>query len=97
METKNKLAWRTYERDRAKLTAANTKELAAWDKKWAGEKQGIGEDLAAVIRYGKAILDTSPRTSWRDNPPDQFKNVHRAPGRGKAHARQRRDLRSWRT
>jgi hypothetical protein len=72
----NDLAWAKYQRDRLKLTRDNASELARFDKARAGEKAGMGEELAAAVRLGSRIREFHEAVA--DNPADQFKNVYRA-------------------
>lgn len=73
LEADNKLEYTKFERDRSRMARRHAEELRKETKAAKGIEQGMGEDLAAVQRYGNAIR--AFHDAVMDNPADQYRDV----------------------
>jgi hypothetical protein len=67
------LAYRTFERDRARLAKKHLGEVRLHDKQTRIRKEGMGQALADVTRLGNAVRDFHEAVA--DNPADQYRDA----------------------
>jgi hypothetical protein len=67
------LAYRTFERDRARLAKKHGTEVKLHDKQTRIRKEGMGQALADVTRLGQAVRDFHEAVA--DNPADQYRDA----------------------
>lgn len=73
MRADNKLKWTEFQRDTSKMTRRHAEETRKAQKLVRAELSGMGETLAAVVRYGDAIRGF--HQAVMDNPADQYRDV----------------------